>query len=379
MNADRFVAGVCEAWCGRGLVGAALAMLVCAGGMALLTADSLAQAITTPGQAFEAGKVFANSPKGKAAAAAPAASASATAGVPKYSPTKPAESSAYQDGKKLIGSNGMTKQANCVGYLAGNAYEQQECNAINFLKRLPGERASFVVDPRSDRMIINSKATVRSPGVIAATSTSVCTMERVAIPGTFLAETCQESQTIARVQCNKVLVVACPDPSDGCDAGGIVPGSWAGDMATTWTAGGDGSYLLQFGTLGDNYWNAPRSGQIFDRTLTFAVTDPGLITLFKLTRVAFDDWLLVRVNGHIVYVGPLGGDRLELATTDVCGIDADGNPVCTPTQMVQYSATGFSPADLSTNWNFALDVDLRPYLVAGTNTIETRTIVGDGG
>lgn len=196
-------------------------------------------------------------------------------------------------------------------------------------------------------------------------------------------------------------------------------------MATSWFPDGAGNYILQFGTIADNYWGG--WGAVYDRNLTFDIRDVGLITRFALTRAAFDDWLMVKVNGNLVYVGPRGGDRLEIyspppvfepSSTRECqqyydewgsswicydkqsGWRWDGGGYsnqtsfqscttvsggwnCIPadyrTGMVQYCATCFSWPELSTSWNFGLNIDLRPYLKNGSNTIFMRTIVAGGG
>ena len=82
-----------------------------------------------------------------------------------------------------------------------------------------------------------------------------------------------------------------------------------------------------------------------------------------LTKASYDDWFLLTINGKTVYVGPKGGDRLILSN--------DGK--------VQYSETGFSVPELSTNWSFDLNIDIKPFLVVGVNKITTKTIVAGHG
>jgi hypothetical protein len=182
-------------------------------------------------------------------------------------------------------------------------------------------------------------------------------------------------------------------------------------MATSWSPDGAGNYILQFGTTGDDYWFG--WGITQDRTLTFTIRDVGIITRFDLTSAFFDDWILVQVNGTNVYVGPYGGDRLQVNSTPYqdmgygaqCDFDSvlwwwscnDQNQIdlgrfygkngcylsndryyCKSTN-VQYGANSFGSPDLYTRWNISPKIDLRPYLVNGTNTIFVRVIVGGGG
>lgn len=172
--------------------------------------------------------------------------------------------------------------------------------------------------------------------------------------------TCSESVSTYVSSCRKQAAVECvAQPADaGCDAGGIVTTSWAGDMSTSYTPDGTGSYTLQFGTVGNNYWG----GGVYDRTLVFQVTNMDVITKFILTRAAFDDYILVSVNDNVVYVGPYGGDRLE--ATD---------------WGVRYSEAGYGSWELSTEWNQYPNVDVKKHLKLGENKIFVRTMVGGKG
>lgn len=136
------------------------------------------------------------------------------------------------------------------------------------------------------------------------------------------------------------------------------------DMTMSWVPGGNGTYSLYLGTIGDNYWGG--YGAVYDRSMTFNISNKDLYTKFTLAQAAFDDWLMVKVNGQIVYVGPYGGDRLDVVRVGW-------------STRVQYCATCVSGVELSTNWNTSLNVDLRPYLRAGQNTIFMRTIVAGAG
>ena len=124
------------------------------------------------------------------------------------------------------------------------------------------------------------------------------------------------------------------------------------------------SSILEFGTFADNYWSGDYGlGQLYERELSFELPTADSVSEMVLTKAAYDDWFLLSINGKTVYVGPKGGDRLLLS--------ADGK--------VQYSETGFGVPELSTSWSFDLNIDIKPYLVAGTNKISTRTIVAGGG
>lgn len=331
-----------------------------------VSAAALAEdAMTTPAEAFNAGKAFADS--GKAAAGGAVNTTTGSETLPHYSTTAP-ETGHYGGGRSLIGTAGTTKMTECQSYQAPSAFEQQECEAVNFLARNPAERPRYTLDPETDPLLVGSQEVINNPGSIPGAPTQQCRVETVVTPGTYTTETCTESYVIENRSCSRVLTVACDPERDGCDVGGIVPNSWNGDMNTSFTPSGGGNYTLQFGTIADNYWGG--YGAIYDRTLTFDIRDVDLITMFSLTRAAFDDWLLVKVNGTVVYVGPYGGDRLEVVTNDGGWLQI---------KRVQYCETCFGSPELSTSWNKSLNINLKPYLRNGTNRIFTRTVVAGGG
>ena len=368
----------------------------------------------TPEQAFEAGKAVGNS--GKQTANAQVGDATGHKHLPYYNQNAQ-ETGHFQGGRQYIGGKGSAKLAGCKGYRASSAFEQQECDAINFMSKNPDARAKFDIG-RNDPLVKGSKDHLEASSLIKGSAHQSCRVETTKIPATSLTETCTETQTLAQTSCSRRLVVTCDPERDGCDQGGIVPGSWAGDMATSFNPDGAGNYLLQFGTIANDYWKG--WGQTYDRTLTFDLRDVGLISRFALTYAAFDDWLMVKVNGTVVYVGPKGGDRLEIYTPPVIAessatrfchgglrnktwrcMDAappKGNvvtyPSCSVTShgwncrgwnqfpgqtMVTYCETCFSQPELSTSWKLPLNIDLKPYLKNGSNTIFMRTIVAGAG
>lgn len=380
----------------------------------LLAAAACAQTLATPAEAFQAGKEFAN--QGKGAAARQVNAAAAAGALPYYGTTAP-ESANFQGGRQLIGAAGTGKQIDCQTRQAGSGFEQQECDAVNFMSKNPTSRPKFTLDQKTDPVLTGSRSVIQQPGTVPGASTQQCRVERIRNPATYLGETCTETQTLENLSCKRVLQVLCDAQRDGCDQGGIVPNSWAGDMATSLTPDGSGNYILQFGTIANNYWSG--WGAVYDRHLSFSLQDVKLITRFALTRAAFDDWLMVKVNDQLVYVGPRGGDRLEIysplpvleaanqrscssywdetGSGWQCANTGDGSNAvsypsctamaggwsCTPgdgqTGMVRHCADCFSGPELKTSWDLGLDIDLRPHLRNGSNQLFMRTIVAGRG
>ena len=326
--------------------------------------------------------------------------------VPNYSASS--EKSALYGGMKNLGPDGANEKTYCAtdGLSSPDAKQVEACQAVNTLAKINEKGNPFAINKETDPLMIKKRQIQADPiaasGMPFATSLSACTPEAITGSSITRDETCFDAiplpktdacqmpwevevlqhnryrcltgKTSQSYSCSDVLSVVCAPATDGCDSGGLVPASWAGDMAVSWTNAGSGNYQLQFGTIGDNYW--PGNGTIYDRTLNVEVKNVSNITLFALRYAQFDDYLLVSVNGNVVYVGPYGGDRLEVVT--VCTEpDYDGFQFCY--KRVKTCETCLRNPELSTDWKFNLDIDLRPYLKEGMNQIFTRTVVAGYG
>lgn len=375
-----------------------------------ILAQSLGTAIAADGMsamdAFNAGKDFANS--GKDAAKGKINAGTGSEALPYYG-TAASETQHFQNGRNIIGGVGTQKITDCKTYQAGNEFAQQECDAVNYLSKLPTSRPQYSIDKNTDPLIIGSDSIINNPPSIPGSTTNQCRVETVITPGTFTEETCTEANAFTTNKCNRRLIVNC-EFDQACALGGIVPNSWAGDMSSSFTPDGSGNYILQFGTIANDYWPTG----VYDRTLVFDINNVEKVMRFALSYAAFDDWLLVKINDHTVYVGPYGGDRLELIGTTI-GLPVDetgsyctsglGQWSCRDSQwgggasraysrctggvfgqprmcyllnngQVQNCANCYRNVELKTSWAFGLNVDLRPYLLEGENKIFMRTIVG---
>jgi len=114
------------------------------------------------------------------------------------------------------------------------------------------------------------------------------------------------------------------------------------------------------GREGNNYWSGYCAE--YSQTTEFYIENLEDVSELKLTRVIFDDWIKITINGHTVYVGPKGGDRLDV-------ID----------NSVYYTETNSGSCELGRSWNYSVDVDVKPYIVNGLNTARVDVIVAGGG
>ncbi len=197
----------------------------------IAAASASAQQIHSPADAFNAGKNFADT--GKSAAAGAVTNSSGSQNVP-YFGTNAAEGNYYANGRNPIGSAGSAKQSNCLSSQAPTAYQQQECDAVNFLSRNPTIRPRFTIDPRTDPLIKGSTAIINASTPAPGTSTQQCRVERTVQPATYVTETCTESHTIDSITCDKILL---PEVTNhqiaNCVEGSAMPlyfGGWGGGV-----------------------------------------------------------------------------------------------------------------------------------------------------
>ncbi len=162
---------------------------------------------------------------------------------------------------------------------------------------------------------------------------------------------------------------------NSCESGpqgaGISPNSPNGDIAIKQTYENNGIYSLQFGVIGDNYWK--NSYTPYDRSMTFDVSDVASLDLFVLQDLIFDDYVLVKINGHQIYAGPKGGSKLEI-------IDEHNGGNQLSRRGVDIGVGQLFPLDLkASSTHNGVNINLLPYLVVGQNRIDVRTVVGGGG
>lgn len=175
---------------------------------------------------------------------------------------------------------------------------------------------------------------------------------------TYLEKATCEKPGSAEYSCEKKLKLTCTNKAE-CDNGGIIADTVQTDMKWQYVFP-----TLNLGTIADNYWGG--HCQVYDRPTKFQVRNLDKITEFRITRVGFDDYLWIKINGQTVYVGPHGGDRIELKDNGKwVGVTTDGNN--------QHSC------ELGTNWNKEVNIDLKPYLKEGENEIWMRVVVSGWG
>lgn len=183
------------------------------------------------------------------------------------------------------------------------------------------------------------------------------------------------------LNCEKFLEVICEEKKAECNAGSIILGTIEGDTegSTVHDMKFEYNYPnLLFETTRDNQWEGECKS--FVRSAFFKIANKDDIEEFKIKRVKFDDYILIKVNEVLVYSGPYGGDRLELAGEEPysCGSWVWWGSTCYR-KLVTTGIGARSRCELNTNWEYNLDIDVKSHLKEGLNKIWIKVMVGDKG
>lgn len=180
----------------------AVVLFACLVALPFAPLPALAQ--STPDDAFQAGQQAGRS--GMNAAAGAVSTQSGQQNLPYYGTSAP-QSGLYGNGQGAIGAAGSQKQIDCQTAQSGDAFNQQECDAVNFMTRNPTDRQKFKIDGTKDPLMTGSKSIIANPGPQAGTSTQQCHIETTKVPGKTTTETCTETETLGPQSCQRVLSV----------------------------------------------------------------------------------------------------------------------------------------------------------------------------
>lgn len=326
----------------------------------------------------------------------------------------PPNAESYYGGGNIIPKGPGQGKINDCANLPGdeNLFKRQECEGINFVGRNKTQRPDVTID-NDENFVSKTTEISKDPkdtliqygwdipynqdGSIGEIPIDACGTEKITIPPRIYYEDCSIytgseaflCESILKVtvdpsfnyscletkynnsyhDCSKELKVTC-EKATTCANQGIKLASWQGDMAVSMTPiGTEGVYKLVFGTIGDDYW---KNGN-YDRKLTFNIQNLSELTVFKLVRVEYDDWMYVEVNGSLVWSVVTGKRLTAPCKNSKCSFEAARKVYSQPGNAY----VGY--AEKRTSWKQDTNIDIRPYLREGSNVIRLYTIVGGGG
>lgn len=262
--------------------------------------------------------------------------------MPRYEGANPPETSYYNSGLN-IESQAQTKAAS-----------DSDAQYINNARI---NRPQITVDTQTDPLFMRHEEITNKANGLSETY-SGCVDLPVGTQDVTKHEdkTCNVtgSQDTINFTCTKNLNVFCSN----ADAGLSDPFT-DGDFTKTGDAG------MSWGSSGDTFWYGNttnnRSGNCawFENTIQFYVSDVNTIPEFVLEQVKYDDWMYVYVNGQLGFQG-VGGSQYS-------GFDLGSK------------FSGSYSCEQGAIRTFDINVDAKPKLRVGWNTIVIRNLVGVGG
>ncbi len=170
-------------------------------------------------------------------------------------------------------------------------------------------------------------------------------------------ETCEKPAS--NIVCEKTLSVSCGNLSDcGFDAGGITKDSIDGNIY--WRANYPNIYL---GTI--DKVRQRKECVIMDKKVTFRIKDKGAVKEFRITNIQYSDWIRVSVNGVQAY-NTMGGNG---------DFWKEGSSQWT----TLHSGSARRTCNTKEFYNISPNVDLKPYLREGHNTMRIELAFGNSG
>lgn len=126
-----------------------------------------------------------------------------------------------------------------------------------------------------------------------------------------------------------------------------------------------------------NFTQGGGQGTQYDYKVSFRIDALEAVSEFALKEVGYDDFIRVTINGHQIFAGPFGGDRLELLKDKTI---FDRRYAGFPFYGVAIDGSGLVHCADQFKWRVVpTHVDLKRFLKEGENTIDIRLIVGGGG
>lgn len=329
--------------------------------------------------------------------------------TPRYTDNVPMAEQYYGGGVSLPTQFGDAKFNDCKNLPANpDLYLRQECEGVNLIAGNRTKRPDVTVSP-NEKLVTGTqkiagdpaetlekykwKYPVNADGSIGTVPSTACPTEKITVPAIKSVKHCSEytgaelflCEAALKVkvdpnwnyscletkyqnnqfECSKKLKVVCEQAPD-CTTSGVEAGTLQGDMQVSFTKDSGETHKLVFGSIGDNYFN---NGQ-YDRELYVKIKNLEKLSAFTLKRIEYDDWLVVKVNDTIVYSSY--GNKMLYA-------DFLRSKWKTFTPVFEEGGKRVGSAERNVSWKKELNLDLRPYLKEGDNTIWTRTIVGGNG
>ena len=171
---------------------------------------------------------------------------------------------------------------------------------------------------------------------------------------------CSKKREVKEKICHEEIKSIKCQNKDNCvvKGGGIKKGSIKSDAISFYEHG-----VLKIGK-NVNVSTQSAACNLFTYSTSFEVTNKALIDEFKLSYVRYDDYIEIMVNEHSVFSGPEKGKGLHKINNDIVKFD---------------NVNSVYKCERATDWHDRPNIDLRPYLEEGYNTITLKVIIKGAG
>lgn len=202
-------------------------------------------------------------------------------------------------------------------------------------------------------------------------TTTDYTGEKLFLTRTRPVDICREERLVAEYTCSTVAIPQECKMSSIIQSGGVDLAAHSGDTTVVMVEQVN-PYTLRFrlGTPCDNCWGT----SYYKRNFNVFIRNAAEVKTFRMYHVAFDDTMAVAINGNWVW-SDWPQSHYE-PSQDAWGYWYEQCDWDTGTNCQSYF---YSLMERKTNWSYGRDVDFRPHLKEGNNTIRVDTGVVGGG
>lgn len=298
--------------------------------------------------AFNDGKSFSSTANGSMSGLI--TDSSATSVLPAVN-TNPKQSAYFMNGNGMVANNGSARVTECATTPQTTNQDKVECDAVNYLAGY--KHKEFNLDPKTEPLVTNAKQYTSQAAT--ASTPQVCQKQTVTTPAQYSEQSCSEHPTSSTHICHQNLIVT---PTSVPVSFDLLSQSTQYAVSNSYQPTDSNHFVLNFTTAygyttGNVYADAYAN-------YTFNISNPSQLVAFNLVGYMFDPTKLMAFNrvGYPVLYYNLPAAYLPKLIINGQVVYTFPNPPNVAGNLPPTSYTAMPP------------IDLRPYLVAGNNTIQ---------
>jgi uncharacterized protein YqkB len=162
--------------------------------------------------------------------------------------------------------------------------------------------------------------------------------------------------------------MSCASGGNGCNSGDVVASGSTGEMSNSFTPEVSGNYALIFKTTRQNW-----SSAFINDQLVIDIKDINNIVEFKLNRVHYKEYLLLKIANVVLYAWPFAVQHgMKMDTLQPCFLGGDDYPshlLIDSSKIFAKYKVGCVKRDRRNPIDTLVNIDIKPYLKNGRNII----------